>query len=88
VGASGWSSGVPPDRLPVLADLAGLEARDEVQDRAAGLVRDDGAGRERAAVADAFHFVEHRLGLGAGPHEVGVQRMHAVGRVDREPGRA
>ena len=76
-----------PDRLAVLPFLLGLEAGDEVQDRPTRLVRDDGPGRERPTVAHALHLVEDGLRLGAGAHEVRVQRVHAVRRVDGETGR-
>ncbi len=72
------------DGLDLLSPFGRVEARDQVQDRATRLVRDDLAGRERTAVAHPFDLVQHRLVLVAGTHEVRVQRLRTMGRRDRE----
>ena len=80
-GASGigyWCSGP--------ASATWNDAR-QVEDRPAVLDRDDAAGREAAAVADAVDVVDDRDARIAGPQEVRVQRMHVPVGVDGSPRR-
>ena len=57
------------------AVLVGLERRFERKDCVAMLDRHDAPRRERAAVANAVDFVNHRRGRIAGAHEISMQRM-------------
>src|SRR6188768_2777798 len=71
----------------IRARLAQVEAGLQVEDRPAVLDRDDAAGREALAVADAIDVVEDRHRGVAGAEEVAVQRVdEAVGFVDRSGG--
>jgi hypothetical protein len=65
--------------------LLRLERRGQVEDGVAVLDGDDATGGEGAAVTDAVHLVEDRLGGIAGPQEVRVQGVHhaAVHRAPR-----
>jgi hypothetical protein len=64
-----------------------VEARLEVEDRAAVLDRDDPACGEAAPVADPVDVVENGDERVAGAQEIGVQRVHQSARIVDRPRR-
>ena len=55
-----------------------LKARDEIQNRAALLIRDNLTSGKRPTVTHPLHFEQHWTVLVAATNEVGVQRVGSV----------
>ena len=70
----------------IRALLVAVEAGLQVEDRLAVLDGDDPPGREAAPVAEPVDLVEDRPRRVARAQEVGVQRVHRAGLVDRAGG--